>query len=73
MRKFTPVTVNRAFATTQAREPYEDFLELEGRVYQLEKDMELISTFVALAAMVGLYFAIQYYQKYMSKIDGVVE
>lgn len=69
MRKFTPVTVNREPKDDLAL--YENFLELEGRVYQLEKELEVISIIVHAAALVGLYFAYRYYQKNISSIPGV--
>ncbi len=70
MRKFTVVSSG---SKPVPHEPYEDFLELEGRVYNLEKDMQLLINFAALAVMVGVYFGFQYYQKHISQIPGVVE
>jgi hypothetical protein len=50
---------------------YENQLELEARVYTLEKDMQLVTNFMILGLCVSVYFGLRWYQQNVASIHGV--
>lgn len=49
-----------------------EHLQLEGRVYTLEKEMQMVSNILLIGIMVGGYFAYRWYFQYINSIPGVV-
>lgn len=45
--------------------------ELEGRVYQLEKELAFMSNIILLASLVAMYYGFRWYQENVGKIPGV--
>jgi hypothetical protein len=89
MRKFTriaggplqgaPAYIARAVhdAEREAREEstpsLTDYLQIEGRVYTLEKEMQMVSNLLLLGIMIGGYFAYRWYVQNVMSIPGVGE
>lgn len=50
---------------------YENHLELEARVYALEKNMQLVTNLLVLGLCVGVYYGLRWYQQNVSNIHGI--
>lgn len=86
MRKFTriaggplqgaPAYITRAVHDVERDEQtpsLSDYLQLEGRIYTLEKEMQMVSNLLLLGIMVGGYFAYRWYVQNVMSIPGVGE